>query len=78
MTDKDFLKSFEALGISLSSERGRLIVEAPTGVLTPQLREELVRRKSELIAALEGRRQSPADLTLPDAQNEIARLLTNI
>lgn len=75
MTAAILLKSLRATGISISSERGRLIVEAPAGVLSAQLRAELVRRKPEVIAALEVEQQSPENGTQLEVQNEIASLL---
>jgi hypothetical protein len=74
MTVVELLRSLSAIGISVSSERGHLVVEAPWGVITSDLREELGSRKAELIAALE-MRPNPQDVTLFEAQNEIARLL---
>ena len=76
MTALALLESLHAIGVSVGSESGRLIVEAPAGVVTEQLREELVRRKPELITALEMGRQLPGDVIVRDARNTIAELLS--
>ena len=41
-----------AAGIQLEARGSRLHVDAPFGVLTPELRDELARHKSELLAVL--------------------------
>ena len=48
-----FLSSLRAAGISIRTQGGRLTVEAPAGVVTQRIREQLVHRKAELIEALE-------------------------
>lgn len=74
MTALALLESLGAVGISVSSERGRLIVDAPAGAITSQLRAELVSKKAELIAALE-MKLHPIDAIRLEAQKEIAGLL---
>ena len=75
MTAAALLASLRAKGISISSEGGRLILEAPAGVITANLRGELVKRKAELISALAPDHGHPADLNLAESQTEIAKLL---
>ena len=48
----DFLIHLATLDIKLNLEGGRLTVNAPPGVLTPALREQLRARKEELLALL--------------------------
>jgi amino acid adenylation domain-containing protein len=48
----DFLTHLATLDIKLKLEGGRLTVNAPPGVLTPALREQLSARKEELLALL--------------------------
>ena len=63
-------------GISVSAEAGRLIIDAPAAVVTPQLRANLVKHKAELIAALENANGSVNENPQVDvARREIARLL---
>jgi hypothetical protein len=47
------LAKLRAAGVSISSQHGRLIVEAATGIVTQQLLEELAKYKGELISALQ-------------------------
>ena len=57
------ITKIRAHGISLHREGGRLIVEAPAGVITPDLRVELGRLKQELLSQLdlESRKESVED-----------------
>jgi amino acid adenylation domain-containing protein len=48
----DFLTHLATLDINLKLDGGRLTVNAPPGVLTPALREQLRARKEELLALL--------------------------
>ena len=48
----DFLTHLATLDIKLKLDGGRLTVNAPPGVLTPALREQLSARKEELLALL--------------------------
>ena len=63
------------MGIAIRSEDDRLILEAPAGVITAEVRGELVKRKAELISALNLEHNHPVDLTLDESQKEIAALL---
>jgi len=47
------LEQLREAGVSIRAERGRLIIEAPPGVVTPEARGEMVRLKPELLSALE-------------------------
>ncbi len=52
MTLSEFLSQLRALDIRVWAEGDRLRYSAPTGALTPGLREELVARKEEILAFL--------------------------
>jgi hypothetical protein len=55
MTPTDiFLAELRRADVVLRVSSDRLVVEAPVGKVSPQLRDELARRKKELIFALEG------------------------
>jgi hypothetical protein len=75
MSTAAFLEALHARGISISANDGRLLVEAPEGLVTPELRRELLRRKTELIAALDAVQQRPEASKLIEVQNEVAGLL---
>lgn len=71
------LGELRAAGVSIRLEGERLIVEGPTGAVTPEMRAELVRRKAELVSALESDpgcppREDPITL---EAFREVAGLL---
>jgi hypothetical protein len=71
-----FLSQLRDAGITIEYRGNRLIVEAPTGAVTAELRAELVKRKAELIATLEnahGRLRE--DPLLAKARIEIASLV---
>jgi amino acid adenylation domain-containing protein len=52
MTGLDFLSYLQSLNIKLWYEEDRLRVEAPLGVLTPDLQQELAERKTEILSFL--------------------------
>lgn len=52
MTAADLLESLTTRGIRVSRRGGDLHIDAPRGALTPELREELVAKKPELLALL--------------------------
>jgi TubC N-terminal docking domain len=63
-------------GVSLRSEGTRLIVEAPSGVITPDLREQMTHLKPQILSALEAETlASEADSVTTKAIPEIALLL---
>src|ERR1035437_8244260 len=45
----DLLSRLRCLGVILHVENGRLLINAPKGVLDQSLREELAQRKSEIL-----------------------------
>lgn len=49
---RPILAALRVKGVSIRSERGRLIVDAPWGAISPDLRAKLLTRKTELIEAL--------------------------
>jgi hypothetical protein len=53
MNAASLLAQLRGAGISITSNAGRLILDAPAGAVTAELRAELVKRKAELIATLE-------------------------
>jgi hypothetical protein len=65
----EFLSTLRTLGVRLSGEGGRLRCNAPAGVVTSELREELASRKSEILTFL-----GQANLaTLADPIEPVAR-----
>ncbi len=52
MTSADVLLRARSNNITLDVQGDRLIVDAPSGALTPELRSELARHKAELLAVL--------------------------
>jgi len=60
----DFLLELRELGITISVEGDRLLLEAPPGVLTPQHREALAANKSDIIRLL----GSQGDRALPEIE----------
>lgn len=74
MTAAALLASLRSRGISIATERGRLILDAPEGVVTLEMRGELGRNKAEIITVLEDEAHS-RDSTLASALNEITGLL---
>jgi hypothetical protein len=75
MTTAEFLSSLNEMGIAVANEDGKLVIDAPAGVVTVQLREELARRRNELIAALGMRSEHTEDDVLTHAQRNIAGML---
>jgi len=47
------LAELRSAGVSVRAEHGQLIVDAPLGVATAEIRAELTQRKQQLIRALE-------------------------
>jgi len=69
------LAHLRGTGVSISAQRGRLIVEAPPGVVSAELHAELRERKAELIAALEAECVPPDESIVLGVRREIADLL---
>ena len=60
----EFLTRLRHLGLKISSEEGKLRVSAPPGALTEELRDELTRRKSEILHFLQNARSLSDQATL--------------
>jgi pyochelin synthetase len=58
---QDLLARLSALGVKLEERDGRLLVHAPSGTLTSELREEITRHKEALIERLGAARTPAAD-----------------
>jgi hypothetical protein len=70
------LGELRAAGVSIRSEGGRLIVEAPAGLVTAEIRAQLVKCKAELVSALEPDLSPPSEDTIEaGAFREVAGLL---
>ena len=69
------ISHLRSVGVTIKSKQGRLIVAAPKGVLTAEWREELARRKAELITALEERFGPNEDPAVTDARRKVVGLL---
>ncbi|MEM7481070.1 MAG: hypothetical protein AAF481_07825 [Acidobacteriota bacterium] len=61
MTAQELLETMRRSGAALAVVGDRLRIEAPPGVVTPELRQELVSHKSELISELSASRHWPAE-----------------
>ena len=66
MTARELLSSLEADGVRLSIKGDRLVLDAPTGVMSSQRIEEIRPYKSELLALLSERRVEPASVEGPE------------
>src|SRR5262249_16886123 len=77
MTAAALLGSLRAMGVAIRSEDGRLIVEAPAGLITAEVGRGLGGKKPELVRALHLEHKHLVDSTLREGQNEIAKLLAN-
>jgi len=76
MTQADtFLADLREAGIVLRASGDRLVVEAPAGLVTSQLRHELVRRKGELISVLRGSVEIRIDPLDNERVCDVAKLL---
>jgi pyochelin synthetase len=76
MSAASLLAKLRAVGVAINSEGGKLIIEAPPGVVTAELRAELVERKADLIATLEAADDHrDQDQPLIDARHVIAGVL---
>jgi hypothetical protein len=59
LTAAEVLETASRRGVELFTEGDRLRYRAPPGALTPELREALISRRSELLALLQGLGRSP-------------------
>lgn len=76
MSAVSLLTQLRAAGASITCDRGRLIIEAPAGLMTPELRTELVKYKAELIAMVKATSGNiGTDAETIEARNRIAGLL---
>jgi hypothetical protein len=60
MSATGLLSKVQSQGIRLSAIDGKLVVDAPVGVITPSLRAELVKHKADLLRQLTS---APAQMT---------------
>lgn len=70
----DFLADLRKAGIIVRANGDRLVVEAPAGLVTTQLRDELARRKETLLFAL----RDSIELRLVPEDMEILREVANL
>ena len=70
-----FLAELRRAGITLRANGDRLTVEAPVGLVTPRLREELARRKTELLSTLEDLVEPRIDPLDKEVIRDVAKLL---
>lgn len=75
MTAASLLAQLRSEGVSVRLESDRLIVDAPAGSVTDELRAQLRERKAELIAALEGEHVRLDESSLIEVRRKIADLL---
>lgn len=54
MTPTDLIEHLASLNVVLSVDRGRLLVDSPMGVITPDLRETITNHKATIIEMLAG------------------------
>ncbi len=75
-TAASLLASLRAVGILIWSEKGRLVVEGPCGTITPAIRSQLAKRRTELITIITLEEEHRAnDTTTVEALREVAGLL---
>jgi hypothetical protein len=76
MTTVPLLVKLRRVGVVVSAKAGRLILDAPAGVITAELRRELADRKTEIITALLAESVRPdQDSALTEARHVVADLL---
>lgn len=61
----EFVCHLSSLGITLEADENRLRCQAPEGILTPALRQEIGDRKPELLQFLQQAKQSKTAYQLP-------------
>jgi len=61
----EFVCYLQSLGITLEADENRLRCQAPEGILTPALRQEIGDRKPELLQFLQRAKQSKSNAHLP-------------
>ena len=55
MSATELLQYISALGVRLKTDGGRLLIDAPAGTVTPELKKALTAKKAELIRLLSGK-----------------------
>jgi amino acid adenylation domain-containing protein len=74
-TPADLVSYLEAEGVVLTADGDRLRCSAPRGTLTPELREQIARHKSALLALLQGRARGDDALVVRPAPSDREILL---
>ncbi len=59
MTASDFVANLRSQGVQFWAEAGSLRYKAPIGILSPVLREELQKKKNDILAILKGEAPPP-------------------
>ncbi|NEP60059.1 MAG: amino acid adenylation domain-containing protein [Symploca sp. SIO2G7] len=62
---QSLLNNLANKGVKLSASEGSLDIDAPKGVITPELRESLVENKAEILMLLHNNSTSATDTSLP-------------
>jgi hypothetical protein len=77
MTSVELLQTLQGKGVSLAIQGDRLRVDAPVGVLTPEMREVIAAHKTSLMTLMSQRHTEPTQLPLvadvPDTELECLR-----
>ena len=77
-TAASLLAYLHAVGILIRSEKGCLVVEGPCGAVTPEIRSQLAKRKTELITIIGLEEEHRANgTTTVEALREGASLLAS-
>lgn len=74
MTAADLLIELKTRGVELRPEGDNLRYRAPSGALTPELRDAVKTRKAELLAALRDRQPAPTDYATLTSSPLVARV----
>lgn len=74
MSIQDFLSYLQSLDISINVDNGRLICDAPKGILTASLQAEIKQRKNEIIDFLQRKPLLEIEPILPQTRPEILPL----
>jgi hypothetical protein len=68
MSARELLDSLTASGVRLWAEGGKLKLDAPRGVVTPELKDRLAAHKPELLAALTADACPTSRFSTPEAE----------
>ncbi len=74
MNCSDFLIQLKSFGIHLKASNGQLHVDAPAGTLTPELKQELIEQKWQLLRHFKKLRQATAQALLDKLFDEGLRI----